>query len=1049
MKVQGWFAAVCFLLFSAVAFSASAADDSQPVGNFGQPSSWAIEGTKTFSPAEIRSALLNELDVVAACETGEPLDGLTQVIAAKLTAGYQSAGFPDVKVTVATAEGKLTAAIDEGDRYGRGAVKISGAKVVDVDKLTNQLTTGDGLGSGRPAWSADEPASFNTEYQNWLTTKVAELLADQGFYRPTLKVVVEPDRESRTATLTIDILDAGPSSTLADVEISGNSSHSREDLFTYLAVEAQAPLTKELRRQIEHRLQRSGRLLRVGWKLDELEQRGDDWQPKLSLREYPLAPPLAALLTPEEVALLKLAEWVEKFDESGDELLVRFPQQHVSLVFAPRHGFIVAVEPPIVLDGQNGDGGFLSAVVMAEERVGLYSRMQRRKIDAAPPPAPIMGNAAITLVDGQPALSGRGSLTAGVGLRRTASKALRRHVQMHLRLSAAAALSVVRTHDAKATWEGEVVCFEWKHRRMKVDSRTGRLIEQIADAASDEGKADPDDAHCPHITLAPGEFNRRLAEIENASADWPNAADDHRPLSCLAEFLCREAERYDLQSKDGYAAVGKLFEHGLLTPFDKLISQMAAPDEGGFAIPYPYFSFHFNSLPELLAQRDLLVRLFAVRLGHALLPPGSWLESVWCHGALLLTDRRRQASDELACQPADGNGAVCALASAEMLRAADMPELSQLCARRGLRRLSLAAFQGDCRGLVSDHGVLSECLLHITSAVRALDDNDVEAIVALLDRFALLDEPQADVLKHFVAALRTDKTATTTQATSNAFDGLWRSLLSDWVKQRLQTLAAPVEPSPLADVSELPDPLTYPGPPPARPAPPLADIPTYRAALPGEIPGYLPGDYFPIPKHEPGAEPEPAKSLKQEVLELKWLAMGLTDRLKKLEQRLESEAAGTAENPPAAAMLDGYCCVTLVEKRRWQVGRVEYGAVQRGRTYLFVDRAAQQAFLKDPARYCPVLNGNDPVLAVDKGQIVPGLREHGAFYQGRVFLFANEKNFQEFDRSPERYLASPQLSADAALKPFHGGADLQPLHPPHDAPAPKQATAAERADGAD
>ncbi|MEX0711052.1 MAG: thioredoxin family protein, partial [Pirellulales bacterium] len=40
-----------------------------------------------------------------------------------------------------------------------------------------------------------------------------------------------------------------------------------------------------------------------------------------------------------------------------------------------------------------------------------------------------------------------------------------------------------------------------------------------------------------------------------------------------------------------------------------------------------------------------------------------------------------------------------------------------------------------------------------------------------------------------------------------------------------------------------------------------------------------------------------------------------------------------AGNPPLG--LDGYCPVTLGEKRVWQIGDVRWGAIHRGRTYLF------------------------------------------------------------------------------------------------------------------
>jgi protein disulfide-isomerase len=106
-------------------------------------------------------------------------------------------------------------------------------------------------------------------------------------------------------------------------------------------------------------------------------------------------------------------------------------------------------------------------------------------------------------------------------------------------------------------------------------------------------------------------------------------------------------------------------------------------------------------------------------------------------------------------------------------------------------------------------------------------------------------------------------------------------------------------------------------------------------------------------------------------------------------------------NPPIA--LEGYCAVTLVEKRVWQAGDKKWGAIHRGHTYLFASEEGQKAFLENPDHYTPVLSGNDPVLRLDQNQDVAGKREHGAFYDDRIYLFASEETFQQFNRDPSRY----------------------------------------------
>lgn len=113
--------------------------------------------------------------------------------------------------------------------------------------------------------------------------------------------------------------------------------------------------------------------------------------------------------------------------------------------------------------------------------------------------------------------------------------------------------------------------------------------------------------------------------------------------------------------------------------------------------------------------------------------------------------------------------------------------------------------------------------------------------------------------------------------------------------------------------------------------------------------------------------------------------------------------------PPLA--LDGYCPTTLVEREQWVMGDVRFGAIHRGRTYLFLGPNEVQKFLADPEKYAPVLSGNDPVMAMDNQQLVPGRREFGVYSDNRVYLFANEASRQRFEQNPRRYAAETLQAA--------------------------------------
>ncbi len=127
----------------------------------------------------------------------------------------------------------------------------------------------------------------------------------------------------------------------------------------------------------------------------------------------------------------------------------------------------------------------------------------------------------------------------------------------------------------------------------------------------------------------------------------------------------------------------------------------------------------------------------------------------------------------------------------------------------------------------------------------------------------------------------------------------------------------------------------------------------------------------------------------------------------------ESSVNSPAGNPSAALgefALDGYCPVQLMEKNRWVVGNRRWGLRHEGRTYLFAGPDEKQRFDERPSDYAPVLSGNDVVLLVDGGRQTEGRREHGAKFNGRVYLFANETSFEKFATDPERYAGAIEES---------------------------------------
>ena len=113
---------------------------------------------------------------------------------------------------------------------------------------------------------------------------------------------------------------------------------------------------------------------------------------------------------------------------------------------------------------------------------------------------------------------------------------------------------------------------------------------------------------------------------------------------------------------------------------------------------------------------------------------------------------------------------------------------------------------------------------------------------------------------------------------------------------------------------------------------------------------------------------------------------------------------------------DGYCPVTLDDKQIWTEGKWYIASVRGGQRFLFADWERKREFDNNPVRYMPVQSGIDVVIYTREGREVPGKRETGLWYKGRVYLFANESTLQEFAVNPGHFAgrAVPVSSGNAS-----------------------------------
>ena len=110
-----------------------------------------------------------------------------------------------------------------------------------------------------------------------------------------------------------------------------------------------------------------------------------------------------------------------------------------------------------------------------------------------------------------------------------------------------------------------------------------------------------------------------------------------------------------------------------------------------------------------------------------------------------------------------------------------------------------------------------------------------------------------------------------------------------------------------------------------------------------------------------------------------------------------------AGSPPLC--FDGCCPVTLKTLNQWAYGNPQFGAVHRGRTYLFTGPQQREQFLAAPDAYSPVFAGKDPVLLLDNQVSQDGSRSFGFKYGEEFYLFSSKETMEKFKASPQTYAA--------------------------------------------
>lgn len=797
-------AAFCLTLIAAGPPSKAPAQLAEPAGDYGDPRRLLIEGTETFSPSEVKAALLQDYDLLMAAHPSAPLGQYVDVLRQKLAAGYRHGGFPEVEVRLRVNRDlvRLEAAVEEGPRYTAGEVRVSGAETIDAAGLTKRLTEpfpppdampavagaphqqaaapwvdqyGKKVERKEPLWKPGKPAPFDRPTRNKMRRRLERAFADQGRFSAKFDLDVVAQSDQNSADLVVTITEEGPQAVVGRIDIRGNKSNSRQQVLGYLELEPGRPLTDHTCSRLRDRLWRSGRFLSCRVKPIEPADGGREVALDIELTEYAKAPPLRQELSPAEKVALRLRDWLADPDRWQADLVIRGRPfgPGMSGVFSPGSGSLFQFGLPEDADEQTPAK---LTFVASTQHVGLYLPPCGRKLTGRPQGAAVLANVALAAAEKPEDLQRPFQLRFGIGVHVPPPGEVIEPFRLTMQLDPSAFLGIIHQGNAQCRLQDGVLSVSNpRGERWRVDAQSGRLLEYTWD----EEVGGPSLKIC----FVPGELKRRLARIEKQTAEYPDAFDPQRPLSSLLEVLCHQQlisafAQLKPRQRRTLETVRGMIGRGVLEPVDRLILTSNAGGDGDFKIP---FQPPKPGDPSAVNPLAMILRLALPQYGR-LFPHDSWPWTLGREAAFVATGSSKYTDAELQkLYTSDENGPLCFLATGCLLELLN-PRLARPFAAKGLEKLSVDDFRKDYHILIHGDGIAGECIRRAAEILRDLDRPQVELLTKAFPG------EHGRLLGRAAEVLRRHRDRPIAEALPEVLDDLWQRGLYRTVRTALADL---------------------------------------------------------------------------------------------------------------------------------------------------------------------------------------------------------------------------------------------------------------------
>jgi parvulin-like peptidyl-prolyl isomerase len=828
------------------AHGASAADSAaKTVGSLGASRRIDFVGNKSFPTESIRRALRMNPGWMDAAHPGAPLDKFIATTRNVLERGYKNGGFPLVKITDARLEGTpphLVCVIEEGPRYTAREVHVTGAKTVPAEVIIRHLTTKElakapwdqttreakatfgnvetpatgssesqmnELMAGNNAqgtailWEVGQPAPLDDTKAGYTQSDLQAFLAAKGLMQAKLEVNIERNDAARTATLVVRILDEGPLAEVGDIEITGASRDSKEEILKYLGLAKGQRSSTDLVAQIEGKLRRSGRYISHKVTLQPPAPGRAEIHLRLELLEMKEAPKLLQPLSPAQQTLVKCGLWLEDILRSGKEDIlmevIEGEKGHetvsATLINDPKRGWVIAS----ALHPAGSTRSFLLRLrYSVDDFAVLWSRQDgsaARGWRGPKIPFPLQ-TVSVAL---KPALDSDGNsfmnFILGAGWNTNLEESL-----LRFQLEMPPAVFVLwgqtlapgwQTHDGVAG----VVGFrdERKITTFQIEEATGRLkwIEEIYPGT------DGMPPHTLRLSVRPGAWDAASKELNDQSAGVPNAYDAKEPWPSWAAFVAQNcfnaglglgADPAPAEVHAMTTAIHNLTRDLLAEPLRAIVDTFNLGDDP-FSIPYNADDFARAMRP------DALLSVVALMMADYFMDETSWPWLLTREMYYLKQGRNDYVEETLRQIREDPHlGPVGCYLVAQTLESV-LPEASRKFLELGRTRLSTSDFRSDWELLRDSPLGRQPAMTAMLQRFQKGQQDEVRLLEAVLTlKSELLPAPPANVaslLEKFSGTLRGLRNTPLSEALKTTMDGLWEQSFREQVRKAIEDKLTP------------------------------------------------------------------------------------------------------------------------------------------------------------------------------------------------------------------------------------------------------------------